>query len=278
VARSDPSAIAAVRGLPIDVAPDPSALDCLLDSMGLEGRLRSEGRALIEKMVRLFQATDATLIEANPVAVTGDDRLVCLDAKLGFDDNAEFRQQKLFSMRDLSQEDPREVEASAHGLNYVGLDGSVGCIVNGAGLAMATMDIVKLHGGSPANFLDVGGAATAEQVSAAISLLLADRGVRAILVNIFGGIVRCDTVAEGIVSVLKLREGKTRVPIVLRLLGTNSEIATDLVRKSGVPVISESDLDEAARRVVILSQISELAEKASVRVEFGAAPTGGHST
>lgn len=202
-------------------------------------------------LIKLMCEKDATLIEINPLAETKDGRLLCLDAKLNFDDNAYFRQKDLFNSRDLTQEDPREVRAAQHHLNYIGLDGKIGCLVNGAGLAMATMDIIKLHGGDPANFLDVGGSATVNQVKEAMEILGSDPRVKAIFVNIFGGIMRCDIVAEGIIKARK--ECDFKVPIVVRLLGTNSKEASKIIGESNMDVITCEGLDEAAKIAVSLA-------------------------
>ncbi|KAI7836379.1 hypothetical protein COHA_009742 [Chlorella ohadii] len=201
----------------------------------------------IKGLYRLFVEKDCTMVEVNPLAET-DKELVAADAKLGFDDNASFRQQDLFAMRDESQEDPREVAAAKYDLNYIGLDGSIGCMVNGAGLAMATMDIIKLRGGSPANFLDVGGNASEDQVVAAFKILTSDPQVKAILVNIFGGIMRCDVIASGIVNAAK--QVGVKVPLIVRLEGTNVERGKEILRSSGMDLITASDLDDAAHKAV----------------------------
>ena len=201
----------------------------------------------IKGLYRLFCERDCTMVEVNPLAETADG-LLAADAKLGFDDNAAFRQKELFSMRDVTQDDPREVEASKYDLNYIGLDGNIGCMVNGAGLAMATMDIIKAHGGSPANFLDVGGNASEEQVVAAFKILTADPQVKAILVNIFGGIMRCDVIASGIVNAAK--QVGVKVPLVVRLEGTNVEEGKNILKGSDVEILSAGDLDDAAMKAV----------------------------
>lgn len=201
----------------------------------------------IKGLYRLFVEKDCTMVEVNPLAET-DSEVVAADAKLGFDDNAAFRQQDLFAMRDESQEDPREVAAGKYDLNYIGLDGSIGCMVNGAGLAMATMDIIKLRGGAPANFLDVGGNASEDQVVAAFKILTSDPQVKAILVNIFGGIMRCDVIASGIVNAAK--QVGVKVPLVVRLEGTNVERGKEILASSGMNLISANDLDDAAAKAV----------------------------
>ena len=189
-----------------------------------------------------------------------------MDAKLNFDDNADFRQGDIMELRDPSQEDAREVRAAEYKLNYIGLDGSIGCLVNGAGLAMATMDIIKLNGGEPANFLDVGGGATAEQVTEAFKIISSDPRVTAILVNIFGGIMRCDVIAQGIISAVS--QLQMTIPLVVRLQGTRVNEAKELIAKSGLRIVSTDDLDEAASRAVQLSKIVEMAKKAKINVSF----------
>jgi succinyl-CoA synthetase beta subunit len=203
---------------------------------------------IVSGLYRLFMQKDASLVEINPLIVTGDGRVLALDAKLNLDDNALFRQPELAAMRDVSQEDPRESEARQHELNYVSLDGNIACMVNGAGLAMATMDIIKLHGGMPANFLDVGGGATKERVTAAFKLILSNQSVKAILVNIFGGIVRCDLIAEGIIAAVK--DVGVRVPVVVRLEGTNVQQGKALLAQSGLAITPANDLTDAAKKVV----------------------------
>lgn len=199
-------------------------------------------------LVRLFQEQDCSLVEINPLIVTGDDALLALDAKINLDDNALYRHKALAELRDPLQEEPRERQAREHGLNYVTLDGNIACMVNGAGLAMATMDLIKLHGGEPANFLDVGGGATAEKVAEAFKLILSDAKVRAILVNIFGGIVRCDLIAEGIIQAV--REVDVSLPVVVRLEGTNVERGRELLASSGLSLIPAEGLTDAAEKVV----------------------------
>ena len=203
---------------------------------------------IVNGLYRLFMEKDASLVEENPLIVTTDGRVLALDAKLNLDDNALFRHPELAAMRDASQEDARESEARQHELNYVSLDGNIACMVNGAGLAMATMDIIKLYGGTPANFLDVGGGATSERVTAAFKLILSNRSVKAILVNIFGGIVRCDLIAEGIIVAVK--DVGVRVPVVVRLEGTNVEQGKKLLASSGLAITPANDLTDAAKKVV----------------------------
>ncbi len=219
-------------------------------AFGLGLNLKQVSRAVATMLgaYRAFRDLDATMVEINPLVVTKDDRVLALDAKMTFDDNALFRRSNISDMRDHSQEDPREVQAAEHNLNYVGLDGDIGCIVNGAGLAMATMDMIKYAGGAPANFLDVGGGASPERVAAAFRLVLSDRNVKAILVNVFAGINRCDWVAEGVVQAC--RSLNVDVPLIVRLAGTNFEAGREIIVNSGLPIISADTLAEAARAAV----------------------------
>ena len=216
--------------------------------LGLDGRQVSKAVTFMGGVCRAFAELDASLIEINPLVVTEDGDLVALDAKMNFDGNALYRQPKVVQLRDLDEEDPHEIEASRHELNYIKLDGNIGCMVNGAGLAMATMDIIKLHGGAPANFLDVGGGANKERVTAAFKLLLSDPKVEGVLVNIFGGIMRCDVIAEGIVAAA--REVNIGVPLVVRLEGTNVELGKQILDDSGLAITAASDLADAAQKVV----------------------------
>jgi succinyl-CoA synthetase beta subunit len=216
--------------------------------LGLAGKQVSKAVAFMRGVYRAFTELDASLIEINPLVVTEDGDLVALDAKMNFDANALYRQPKLVELRDLDEEDPHEIEASRHELNYIKLDGNIGCMVNGAGLAMATMDIIKLYGGAPANFLDVGGGASKERVSAAFKLLLSDPKVEGVLVNIFGGIMRCDVIAEGIVAAA--REVNIAVPLVVRLEGTNVDLGKQILSASGLAITAASDLADAAQKVV----------------------------
>ena len=216
--------------------------------MGLAGDEIPQFVAIAEGLYKLYVASDASLMEINPLIVTNEGRLVALDGKINLDDNALFRQKRLADWEDASQEDAREHEAAAHHLNYVSLEGEIGCMVNGAGLAMATMDVIQLYGGTPANFLDVGGGTTAERVTAAFKLITADPKVRAILVNIFGGIVRCDLIAEGIIAAVK--EVGLKLPVVVRLEGTNVERGKAMLAESGLAIITAEDLDDAARKAV----------------------------
>jgi succinyl-CoA synthetase beta subunit len=204
--------------------------------------------ALVKSLYDAFVAKDMSLLEINPLVVTKDGKLVCLDAKMNFDDNALYRHKDVAALRDLGEEDPAEVEASKHDLSYIKLDGSIGCMVNGAGLAMATMDIIKLTGGEPANFLDVGGGASKEKVTEAFKLILSDKHVEGILVNIFGGIMKCDIIADGIVAGAK--EVHLSKPLVVRLEGTNVEKGKEILAKSGLPIVSGNDLADAAEKIV----------------------------
>ena len=216
--------------------------------LNLTGNAFKEAASIFLKMYACYQSTDASLMEINPLILTGDDHIVALDSKFNFDGNALFRQKEISDMRDLSEEDPMEIEAGNYNLNYIKLDGNVGCMVNGAGLAMATMDIIKLAGGEPANFLDVGGTASAETVKNGFRIILSDKNVKAVLINIFGGIVRCDRVANGVVQAVK--ELGLDVPVVVRLEGTNAEEAQTILSKSGVSIIPAVGMKDAAKKVV----------------------------
>ncbi len=217
-------------------------------ALGLEKPSINKFVKLLSGLYNAFTGSDCSMLEINPLVVTGGGKLIALDAKLGFDDSALFRHKDIEELRDLDEEDPCEVEASRYNLNYVSLDGHIGCMVNGAGLAMATMDIIKLYGGNPANFLDVGGGAQEEQVTAAFKILMSDPRVKAILVNIFGGIMRCDIIAEGIVAAAK--EVKLSVPLIVRLQGTNVERGREILAKSGIDIITAEHMDEAAKKAV----------------------------
>ncbi|MFZ5608076.1 MAG: ADP-forming succinate--CoA ligase subunit beta [Pseudomonadota bacterium] len=216
--------------------------------LGLKGALAKEFGKLLPALYDAFTQLDASLLEINPLVVTKDDRMVVLDAKMSFDNNALYRHPEVMELRDISEEDPMEVEASKFDLSYVKLDGNIGCMVNGAGLAMATMDIIKLNGAEPANFLDVGGGASEEKVTAAFKIILSDPAVKGVLVNIFGGIMKCDVIAAGIVAAAK--EVKLSVPLVVRLEGTNVALGKKILAESGLPIISADDLGDAARKVV----------------------------
>jgi len=216
--------------------------------IGVPGAALKESARLLQALYRCFDETDASLAEINPLIITRQDKVVALDAKLNFDDNALFRHPDIVAMRDLDEEDPLEIEASKYDLNYISLDGAIGCMVNGAGLAMATMDTIKLFGGSPANFLDVGGGATAEKVTAAFKIMLSNPKVKAILVNIFGGIMKCDTIAAGVVAAA--REVKLSVPLVVRMKGTNEDLGKKILKDSGLPIISADNMAEAGMKIV----------------------------
>ena len=216
--------------------------------LGFESSQLKNASKLFEGLYRTFIAFDCSMVEVNPLVVTSKGEVLALDAKFNFDDNALYRHPEIAALRDVAQEDPREVEASKHGLNYIGLDGNIACLVNGAGLAMATMDIIKFYGGEPANFLDVGGGANEQQVTEAFKILLADKKVKAILVNIFGGILKCDVIAQSIINAAKTI--KLSVPVVVRLEGTNVERAKQLLKESGLALITAGDLADAAQKAV----------------------------
>jgi succinyl-CoA synthetase beta subunit len=218
------------------------------EMLGLSGDLAKQAGAVLAKLYDAFLAKDMSLLEINPLVVTKTGQLICLDAKIGFDDNALYRHADISALRDVTEEDEKEIEASKYDLNYIALEGTIGCMVNGAGLAMATMDIIKLYGASPANFLDVGGSASKEKVAAAFKIITADPNVKGILVNIFGGIMRCDIIAEGIVAAVK--EVGLKVPLVVRLEGTNVDPGKQIIAQSGLNVVSAEDLDDAAQKIV----------------------------
>lgn len=266
VAAKTPEAILKV---PIDIDEgfsDARALE-LAVQMGFSNKQnQKEAADNFKKLYQLFMDTDSTLIEINPMAEDNNGKVLCMDCKMTFDDNAEIKHPDIFALRDWSQMDERDVQAANSDLNYIGLDGSIGCLVNGAGLAMATMDIIKLHGGSPANFLDVGGGATSSQVTEAFRLITSDSKVHAILVNIFGGIMRCDVIAQGIVAAAS--ELNIKVPIVVRLQGTRVDDAKAIMGSSELKILACEDLDEAAQMVVKLADIVSLARQASVDVNF----------
>jgi succinyl-CoA synthetase beta subunit len=220
----------------------------LAKQLGFDSSQLKSASKLFEGLYRTFVAFDCSMIEVNPLVVTTNGDVLALDAKFNFDDNALYRHPDIAALRDVAEEDPREVEASKHGLNYIGLDGNIACLVNGAGLAMATMDIIKFYGGEPANFLDVGGSATEEQVTEAFKILIADKKVKAILVNIFGGIMKCDVIAQGIINAAK--KVKLSVPLVVRLEGTNVERGKQLLKETGVALIAADDLADAAQKAV----------------------------
>ncbi|KAL1367654.1 hypothetical protein HN51_021775 [Arachis hypogaea] len=236
--------------VPIDVFKGITDEDAakVVDGLAPKGADKNKSIEQVKNLYNLFCKTDCTLLEINPLAETADNQLVAADAKMNFDDNAAYRQKEIFALRDTTQEDPREVAAAKADLNYIGLDGEIGCMVNGAGLAMATMDIIKLHGGTPANFLDVGGNASEGQVVEAFKILTADDKVKAILVNIFGGIMKCDVIASGIVNAAK--QVQLKVPVVVRLEGTNVDQGKRILKESGMKLITAEDLDDAAQKAV----------------------------
>jgi len=220
--------------------------------LGLEGEQFKQGASLIRNLFALYLAKDCSLAEINPLVVTKDVRVLALDAKLNFDDNALFRHKEITALRDIHEEDPLDVEASKFGLNYIKLDGNVGCMVNGAGLAMATMDIIKLAGGEPANFLDVGGGASPEQIENAFRILSSDPSVKAVFINVFGGILRCDRLAEGVIAAVK--KLGLRLPVVIRMEGTNVELGKKMLAESGLPLTTADDMAEGARKAVALAK------------------------
>ena len=247
VAKSDPNKINTVK---ISFKENIEDEDCkkIIRNFNLDDNANLKCIKIIQSIYKTFVSTDASLIEINPLILTKENNIVCLDAKISFDDNAIFKHPELLELRDLNEEDPTEIEASKHDLAYIKLDGSIGCMVNGAGLAMATMDIIKLHGQEPANFLDVGGGASKEKVAAAFKIILSDKNVKGILINIFGGIMRCDVLAQGIVEASK--ETKINIPLVVRLAGTNSKEGKKILDESGLKIISASDLGDAAKKIV----------------------------
>jgi succinyl-CoA synthetase beta subunit len=232
-------------------------------ALGLSGDLARQAGRLVAALYRAFVEKDMSLLEINPLIVTRDGRLVCLDAKVSFEDNALYRHPDVQNLRDLTEEDAKEIAASKHDLAYIALEGTIGCMVNGAGLAMATMDIIKLYGEEPANFLDVGGGASAEKVTAAFKIITADPNVKGILVNIFGGIMRCDVIAEGVIAAVK--EVGLQVPLVVRLEGTNVALGNEIIGKSGLNVIPADDLDDAAQKIVTAVKGGKAATKEAAR-------------
>ena len=267
VAKTNPDLIF-TEPIDIDVGVTPQAASMMACNIGLDEGTDSHDKAvkLITNLYDMFIGCDCTQLEINPLAETPEGDVVVCDAKVNFDDNAIFRQKSIFDRRDFSQEDPREVEASKYDLNYIGLDGNIGCMVNGAGLAMSTMDIIQLKGGAPANFLDVGGGANEKQVQKAFELLNSDEKVQAILVNIFGGIMRCDVIANGIISAAQ--EIGIKKPLVIRLQGTNVEQAKKLIEGCGFRMILAEDLEDAAEKAVGVAEIVEQARKIQVGLKF----------
>lgn len=251
----------------IKTGPEEAELEILAKKMGFDKpETVSQATTAMKGLYEAFISCDSTLIEINPLAETHDGRVLCIDAKFNFDDNAYFRQKEIFQLRDPSQEDPREVQAEKFDLNYIGLDGSIGCLVNGAGLAMATMDAIMLSGGSPANFLDVGGGANKNQITEAVKILNNDERVKAILVNIFGGIMRCDVIALGLISAAT--ELGIKKPLVVRLAGTNVEQAKQLIEESGLRMLTADDLGEAAQKACRVVEIVKMAEASKLDVSF----------
>ncbi len=247
VAHDTPDKIVTIQVDPVaNICPHHVRRIC--KALGLDGDLQKQMSPLLTDLHRAFTLRDMSLLEVNPLVVTKDGKLLCLDAKIGFDDNALFRHPEIAALRDPTEEDEKEIEASKYDLNYVALEGSIGCMVNGAGLAMATMDIIKLYGMEPANFLDVGGSASKEKVAAAFKIITSDPKVKGILVNIFGGIMKCDIIAEGVVAAVK--EVGLRVPLVVRLEGTNVDKGKEIIATSNLNVTSADDLDDAAQKIV----------------------------
>ena len=247
VARTKPEKIITTK---IDIKDEISGADCekIIQVFKLDEKPQKQAISLIKSIYKVFISTDASMIEINPLILTKEKKIICLDAKINFDSNALFRQSEIAELRDLNEEDPAEIEASKYDLAYIKLDGSIGCMVNGAGLAMATMDIIKLYGEEPANFLDVGGGASKEKVSAALKIILSDKNVKGVLINIFGGIMRCDILAQGVVDAAK--EINIRVPLVVRLAGTNFQEGKKILDNSDLKLISAENLDDAAKKIV----------------------------
>ena len=247
VAKKNPEKILNTK---VNFKDEISKEDCeeIIKIFDLNNDIKNDAISLIKSIYKMFLSTNANMIEINPLILTKEKSLVCLDAKVNFDDNALFRHPEIMELRDLNEEDPTEIEASKHDLAYIKLDGSIGCMVNGAGLAMATMDIIKLYGEEPANFLDVGGGASKEKVSAAFKIILSDKNVKGILINIFGGIMRCDVLAQGVIDAAK--EIKINVPLVVRLAGTNFKEGKKILDNSDLKIISAENLDDAAKKIV----------------------------
>ena len=247
VAKKNPEKITTVK---ISLSNSVNEIDVekILKPFALPEKSKKQAHNIIQSLYKILIEKDANLIEINPLILNKDKNLLCLDAKINFDDNALYRNPDIFSLKDFNEEDPIETEASKHGLSYIKLDGKIGCMVNGAGLAMATMDIIKLYGSEPANFLDVGGGASKEKVSAAFKIILSDKNVKGILINIFGGIMRCDVLAEGVVQAAK--EIKLSLPLVVRLAGTNEELGKKILKDSNLKIISAGNLSDAAKKIV----------------------------
>ena len=247
VAKKNPNKINTIK---VDFNKSISDLDCekVIKIFDLKPDQSLEAMNIVKSIYKLFIDLDASMVEINPLILTKQGKIICLDAKINFDDNALFRHPEISALRDLNEEDPTEIEASKYDLSYIKLNGSIGCMVNGAGLAMATMDIIKLYGEEPANFLDVGGGASKEKVSEALKIIISDKNVKGILINIFGGIMKCDVLAQGVVDAAK--EVKINVPLVVRLAGTNFEKGKDILDRSGLKIISATDLNSAAEKIV----------------------------
>ncbi len=247
VANKTPEKIITTK---VDISDEISDENCekIIEVFSLSNNTKKQALSLIKSIFKMFIATDANMVEINPLILNKEKKIICLDAKINFDDNALFKHPDIIELRDLNEEDPIEIEASKHDLAYIKLDGSIGCMVNGAGLAMATMDIIKLYGKEPANFLDVGGGASKEKVSAALKIILSDKNVKGILINIFGGIMRCDVLAQGVVDAAK--EININVPLVVRLAGTKFKEGKEILDNSGLKLISAENLDDAAKKIV----------------------------
>ncbi len=247
VAKKNPKKIVTVK-INLSQSVDQSDIDKIIEPFILSDKQKKQAINLINSIYKILTEKDANLIEINPLALTKEGNLLCLDAKINFDDNALYKHPDITSLKDFNEEDPTETEANKHGLSYIKLDGTIGCMVNGAGLAMATMDIIKLYGSEPANFLDVGGGASKEKVSAAFKILMSDKKVKGILINIFGGIMRCDVLAQGVVDAAK--KIKLSIPVVVRLAGTNVELGKKILEKSKLKIISANNLSDAAKKII----------------------------
>ena len=248
VAAENPKKIITTKIDLNDNGPNIQEIENIISIFNFNDLQKKDATSLVKSLYKIILQKDASLIEINPLIVNKEDKIICLDAKMNFDDNAIFRRPEILNLRDLNEEDPAEIEASKHDLAYIKLNGSIGCMVNGAGLAMATMDIIKLYGQEPANFLDVGGGASKEKVTAAFKLILADKNVKGILINIFGGIMRCDVLAQGVLDAAK--QVNLSVPLVVRLAGTNFKEGKEILEKSNLKILSASDLNDAAKKIV----------------------------
>jgi succinyl-CoA synthetase beta subunit len=265
VAAKDPSAIKTFQ-IELEAGVTDSQAAEIASVLGFTKHAQPEAAETVKKLYKIFTERDSIQIEINPLSETVDHKVLAMDAKFGFDDNAFYRQEEVFSWRDFTQEDPHEVEASKSNLNFIKLDGNIGCLVNGAGLAMATMDVISLYGGKPANFLDCGGGATPQTIENAFKLILSEKSVSGIFVNIFGGIVRCDYVAEGLIAAAK--NLGVEVPIVVRLQGTNYEKAAEMIKESGLKIYAVNELDAAAQQVVKMASVVETARDIGAKVSF----------